>query len=267
MKLPFIATSRKQSALFWALALHLPLAALVFWQWPNVEQVQEPATIIQVSLLSPEVLEAESEVLAEIVEAPAPAELEAKDAEIETAEVEALAEDENPIPETHQPESQETKVEVKETQQAMVKAEREQQLLVEARPIQVRVNNQVEFSLPVVISGSESPSESVSQTKGEETLCEGRGAYDQYVKQRMGKLLHYPRQAKRRGLEGVVNLRFEIAADGMAQETQILVGSGHSVLDRAALELIEKASPFIPPELDDCRLPLAFSLPVGYQLR
>ena len=48
----------------------------------------------------------------------------------------------------------------------------------------------------------------------------------------------YPVLAKRMGLEGRVLMRVMVAANGLPVEVEIIAGSGHSVLDRAALDAV-----------------------------
>ena len=45
----------------------------------------------------------------------------------------------------------------------------------------------------------------------------------------------YPRLARRRGLEGVVNLLLQVSADGRVTDTRVAASSGHALLDEAAL--------------------------------
>lgn len=48
----------------------------------------------------------------------------------------------------------------------------------------------------------------------------------------------YPRMARMRGQEGRVTLRVQVAADGRVAEVQVDQGSGHSLLDRAAVRTV-----------------------------
>ena len=49
-----------------------------------------------------------------------------------------------------------------------------------------------------------------------------------------------------RGQQGVVRLRFAIAADGTASQIKVTKSSGYRVLDVAIVEAIRLASPFSP---------------------
>jgi len=54
----------------------------------------------------------------------------------------------------------------------------------------------------------------------------------------------YPASARRRGIEGDVKVGFDLDKRGRAGEISILAGSGHAVLDRAALKTVVRAQPF-----------------------
>ena len=77
---------------------------------------------------------------------------------------------------------------------------------------------------------------------------------------------HYPRAARRSGAEGTVWVRFVLDRGGDLQGSEILESSGHDILDRAALDLLRKASPFpaLPPELTTDEIELV--LPIEYDL-
>ncbi len=57
---------------------------------------------------------------------------------------------------------------------------------------------------------------------------------------------HYPAQAARRGQQGIVRLRFAIAADGSASRIKVMQSSGYRLLDVAIVDAIRLASPFSP---------------------
>lgn len=79
---------------------------------------------------------------------------------------------------------------------------------------------------------------------------------------------HYPRLARRAGLEGTVLIRISIASDGKILETEVVRSSGHGVLDRAAVEAIASIQTFPSPpdELALARSEHTFDIPVEYSL-
>ena len=77
---------------------------------------------------------------------------------------------------------------------------------------------------------------------------------------------HYPARARRRGIEGQVQVGFSVMADGSLQDIHVVKGSGSKVLDKAALEALRKLGRVqpIPAELGLRRwelvVPMAFGL-------
>lgn len=58
--------------------------------------------------------------------------------------------------------------------------------------------------------------------------------------------INYPQQARQQRLYGSLRLLVAILPDGDVDEIQILQSSGHSLLDNAAIEIVEMAAPFAP---------------------
>jgi len=54
----------------------------------------------------------------------------------------------------------------------------------------------------------------------------------------------YPASARRRNIEGDVDVGFTLTHNGTADQVTVLHGSGHAVLDHAALETVHRAQPF-----------------------
>ena len=52
----------------------------------------------------------------------------------------------------------------------------------------------------------------------------------------------YPDEARRRGEEGEVTVRFTVAPDGRVSEAAMVKGSGFAALDAAALRLLQGAT-------------------------
>jgi TonB family protein len=64
-----------------------------------------------------------------------------------------------------------------------------------------------------------------------------------YIKDFISKNLVYPPMARRRNIEGVVAVHFEIESNGGLAAVTVDHSSGSSILDKAAMSLIEKMSP------------------------
>jgi len=77
----------------------------------------------------------------------------------------------------------------------------------------------------------------------------------------------YPRRAQRRRQEGTALLYFVMDADGQVLEHRLQRSSGHSLLDREVVAMIERAQPLpkVPPDMQRERLELV--VPVEFFLR
>ncbi|MGF1615137.1 MAG: energy transducer TonB [Gammaproteobacteria bacterium] len=75
----------------------------------------------------------------------------------------------------------------------------------------------------------------------------------------------YPRQARRRGLQGLVQVRFRVLRDGSFEDLQVIAGSGSSLLDRAALQTVTQASGAVPFPSELPKPALVVSLPITYR--
>lgn len=71
--------------------------------------------------------------------------------------------------------------------------------------------------------------------------------YQDIVKQRIEEVRKYPVWAKEQGLEGIIRLKFTISSDGHSQEVRLVHSSGSKILEREAIDTIERASPFPSP--------------------
>ena len=76
----------------------------------------------------------------------------------------------------------------------------------------------------------------------------------------------YPRSARRDGAVGKVMLRFTILADGQLVSPELTGSSGDRRLDRAALQMLSRASPFPPIPRSLGREMVELSLPVQFSL-
>ncbi len=76
----------------------------------------------------------------------------------------------------------------------------------------------------------------------------------------------YPKIAKRRGMEGVVKVRFVLQKDGRIEKIAVAEGSGYGVLDRAALKTVASIGAFkpIPEALKKERWEIV--VPIRYQI-
>jgi protein TonB len=84
-----------------------------------------------------------------------------------------------------------------------------------------------------------------------------------YISSLIKQNLLYPQMARRRNIEGVVGVRFEIAIDGSLVFVRVNHSSGSSILDKAAVSLIEKICPI---KSDEIRKDMALNINITYEL-
>ncbi|PJA32128.1 MAG: hypothetical protein CO187_05650 [Zetaproteobacteria bacterium CG_4_9_14_3_um_filter_53_7] len=125
-----------------------------------------------------------------------------------------------------------------------------------AEPVKEVVQQQV--SEPVAVQEMASASALVPQ------LDEGliKRETERYLAEVMAHIEHYkwyPKAARRRGIEGEVNVSFTLLPDGTTY--QLVVENGPSLLVAAARQAVEKAMPMPqPPAMIDCPLECQFRM-------
>ena len=89
-----------------------------------------------------------------------------------------------------------------------------------------------------------------------------------YIKNNLDKIatlihdnLYYPRRARKRGIEGVVVVRFHLHKDGTVKSAHIIT-SEQEILSRAALKTINELSGEFPKPAEE----LTLTVPIHYQL-
>jgi protein TonB len=100
----------------------------------------------------------------------------------------------------------------------------------------------------------------------EETMGSTRTTYLSELRNFIERHKSYPPQARTLGHEGQAEIRFSILSDGTLASIELMKSSGSSILDQAALSLlqrVQKLSP-IPAELKLSQLDLV--LPIQYSL-
>ena len=77
---------------------------------------------------------------------------------------------------------------------------------------------------------------------------------------------HYPGIARSRHWQGLVQLRVYVNPDGLCEKLILLKGSGHDVLDEAAMDAV-RAWKFVPGKLGDTAVASWVTVPIEFSLR
>lgn len=91
--------------------------------------------------------------------------------------------------------------------------------------------------------------------------------YEQLLVAWLEKYKKYPRRAKRLRIEGEGMLRILIDRSGQTRQISLAQPTGNRLLDKAALEMAQRANPFPPMPQNDPRAQLEFNVPVAFVLR
>ena len=96
---------------------------------------------------------------------------------------------------------------------------------------------------------------------------ESSRSFDLRVLDWLARYRTYPLEARRARIEGVVRLRVTLMADGRLVDAHVEQSSGHPLLDRAALDLLARASP-LPDDFASGRTgQVELQLPIVYRMR
>ena len=82
---------------------------------------------------------------------------------------------------------------------------------------------------------------------------------------RLERYKRYPDAA--RGDHGVAQLAFSVDRSGAVHGARIVRSSGSALLDRAAVELVERAAPMPPPPPEIAGAQIAIVVPIRYNSR
>jgi len=77
-----------------------------------------------------------------------------------------------------------------------------------------------------------------------ESSSKGSNATNSLVRNHLESFKFYPASARRRGIEGHVDVAFVLTQNGAADQIFVLQGSGYAMLDRAAIQTVSRAQPF-----------------------
>jgi protein TonB len=83
----------------------------------------------------------------------------------------------------------------------------------------------------------------------------------EYIRTKVAGKTVYPPMARRMAWEGKAVVSFTIIKDGSIKNVMVTRGSGHSMLDQAALDAVKSAAPFLlPPVQSEISIPVQFTL-------
>ena len=83
----------------------------------------------------------------------------------------------------------------------------------------------------------------------------------------LGRHKRYPAAARSRGIQGVAKVEFKIDAAGRLVSAKVIQGSGSDLLDKEALDVLKRASPFPSPPPHPVGEQIRLALPIEFRIR
>lgn len=112
-----------------------------------------------------------------------------------------------------------------------------------------------------------SPPEPVRPAAPSQTdMTAALNSYNSTLWGRIAKYKLYPKIAQMRGWQGEVIVELLLDGNGKLKSKKIISGSGYEVLDKQALEMIEKAAPFPPPPEALRSSSFSITVPIPFKL-
>ena len=128
---------------------------------------------------------------------------------------------------------------------------------------QTKISHQTESLLEKISKKEEYP---VEETKKEQQHSTSAARIQEAVSlQHVNVPPAYPRTARRRGLEGLVEINALVDVEGKVKEQMLAQSSGYSILDRAALKAVRKWK-FSPGIQNGRAIEMWVKVPVRFQL-
>ena len=126
------------------------------------------------------------------------------------------------------------------------------------------IDDEILRDIEWIRSSNEKPG-NPSHTKGQ--FEDIRTRFLKSIVARIQKVKRYLRLARSKGIKGTAKVEFCISGDGTLVSVSLINSSGYAVLDKEAVQMIERAAPFppIPEELNTSRMTL--SLPIVFELK
>ncbi|WP_295555868.1 energy transducer TonB [uncultured Hyphomicrobium sp.] len=242
------------------LTLHVGGATAALWNWPEEEADEEPegAMLLELSPMPIAPAEERQDL------APGP---QAEDSVPvpPTEEVKEIKPEEIIPPVEESPLAPEPEVAMEKVKPVEEKEEEE-----EKKP-------QEEVQAQTVASLAAAPPPIEAAEKGPKAAAPHQGAsrkpnqavlsWQKALHLHLSKHKRYPGEARNRRIQGVVTVAFTIDHQGRVTNTRIVKGSGSSLLDDEALEMLSRASPLPSPPEDSSDGALNLSLPIQFNIR
>ena len=115
---------------------------------------------------------------------------------------------------------------------------------------------QENLALPASVSAGANPKSSQSEVTWQKSLI-----------LHLKRHKRYPAEARNRRIQGVAEVEFHLDGGGHLTDARVIKGSGSALLDREALELLKRASPFPAPPDPPIGGSFRLAMPIEFKIR
>lgn len=127
-------------------------------------------------------------------------------------------------------------------------------------------------AMPAAVAPSAPPSVPAAAAASPATAADPRAKkqeadYFALISAHLNRRKTYPAEAKQARQQGVVTVRFTVDRNGSVSGASIKRSSGHEILDRATLDLLQRVAPLPRMPSTMQRDSVSLSLPIDYSLR
>ncbi len=242
------------------LTLHVGGAAAALWQWPEEEVDDEPEGAMMLELMPMPIAPVEERQDL----APGP-----------------QSEDSVPVPPTEEVKEVQPEEILPPVEEAPL-APNPEVVMEKVKPIEEKEEEeekkpQEEVQAQTVASLAAAPPPIEAAEKGPKAAAPHQGSskkpnqavlsWQKSLHLHLSKHKRYPGEARNRGIQGVVTVNFTIDRQGRVTQARVVKGSGSSLLDEEALELLSRASPLPAPPEEMPDKGLNFTQPLQFNFR
>jgi protein TonB len=151
------------------------------------------------------------------------------------------------------------------TEPSFVSAKKQVKQVVEPKPQKVLVQKKAATepaSKAEVVEAVEAPQKQAAAPASNV----GTDEYKAKLRAWLEQYKTYPRRAKMARMQGEATVSFTISPDGHVLSRHLLEGSGYGILDEAAMQALQKASPFPPFPEDLPKQNMKVTVPFSFYL-
>lgn len=141
-----------------------------------------------------------------------------------------------------------------------------QQEVLEAPPPAVIAAAPVAEAEPTFVVPEPTPQPPPPPQISQADIDNARSRYRSMLGNRIAKFKSYPKMAQRRGWQGVAIVNLKLDDKGHVISAIIKESSGHNALDKSALKMVKKASPFPAPPVELNANIISIDVPVAFKL-